>query len=170
MSFRLRFLIIALIVAVATGLAYLASQRGRVQELSMAAGPADGEGFWVAQAIAEVTHRYNPSLHIHVLETGGSVDNMRLLQEGRVQLATVQANTPAMPQARLVTALYPDALQLIAREGSGIEEVADLRGHKIALPPAGGGQYDTFWFFAEHYGLSAADFVALPMSNVAVEV
>ena len=67
----------------------------------------------------------------------------------------------------MITALYPDAVQLIAREGSGIEEVADLRGQRIALPPVGGGQFDTFWFFADHYGLSASDFTALPMSNVA---
>ena len=55
MSFRLRFLIVGLIVAVAIGLAYLAYRRGQVHEIALAAGPADGEGFRVAQAIAEVT-------------------------------------------------------------------------------------------------------------------
>ena len=75
-----------------------------------------------------------------------------------MDLATVQANIPGRPGVRLIAALYPDALQLIARPGSGIASVSDLEGRKIALPPAGGGQYDTFWDFADHYGLDPADF------------
>ena len=155
----------AALVVLAMLTVYWRFESGRERVLTIAAGPIDGEAFRLAQAIAEVTHRYHPGIRIEVLETRGSSQNIELLGTGRVDLATVQADLGATPSARLVASLYPDAFQLIVREDAGIEKVADLRGHKIGLPPRGGGQYDTFWFLVEHYELSPSDFVALPMST-----
>jgi TRAP transporter TAXI family solute receptor len=97
---------------------------------------------------------------------------MQLLEEGKVDLATVQAATPALPSARMIASLYQDVFQLVVRQGGAasagggkaIHSVAELRGRKIALPPGGGGQARSFWFLAEHYGLTPSDVEALPMS------
>jgi TRAP transporter TAXI family solute receptor len=164
MSFRFKLLMAAALVVLATLTVYWRFDKGRERVLTLAAGPTDGEAFDLALAIAEVTHRYNSGIRIEVLETQGSRLNMTLVESGQVDLATVQADSRAAPAARLIAPLYPDAFQLIVTEGSAIESVADLRGHKIALPPRGGGQYDSFWFLAGHYDLSPEDFVALPMS------
>ncbi len=163
MTFRFKILMAVALVVLTTLTVYWRFDRGRERVLTLAAGPTDGEAFTLAMAIAEVTHRYNPGIRIEVLETQGSGQNMRLVESGRVDLATVQADTTA-PTARLVAPLYPDAFQLLVAEGSEIESVADLRGHKIALPPRGGGQYESFWFLAEHYALTPSDLTALPMS------
>lgn len=164
-----RLVTIGGLVALSLGLGYALYERGEVRELAIAAGPADGEGFRVAEAIAAVIRTHDPTLQIHVLETRGSVENMALIGEGRVELAAVQAHTPARPRARLVADLYPDAFHLIARPATGIHGVTDLRGRRIALPPVGSGQHDAFWQLAGHYGLTAADFEARPMSNDAAD-
>jgi hypothetical protein len=39
----------------------------------------------------------------------------------------------------------------------------------VAIAPEGSGQNRTFWFVAEHYGLSSDDLVALPMSEQAAD-
>ena len=165
MKISFRSFIAALLAVAAVLVVYFQHERGRVRQLNFAAGPRDGEAFQLAEAIAEVTERYNTRIQITVLETRGSGHNMRLLQQGRVQLAAVLADSRPVQAARLVAPLYPDAFQLVAREDSGIESVADLRGHKIALPPRGAGQFDSFWFLADHYGLAASEFEALPMST-----
>ncbi|MDX2096391.1 MAG: TAXI family TRAP transporter solute-binding subunit, partial [Leptolyngbyaceae cyanobacterium bins.59] len=71
---------------------------------------------------------------------------------------------PAPPSARLVSYLFPDMFQLIVTERSGIRQVADLRGKRVGVPPKGGGQYKSFLFLAEHYGLNSQDplYTAMP--------
>jgi TRAP transporter TAXI family solute receptor len=134
------------------------------QRVTIAAGPDEGEAHALATAIAEVAERHYPRLSVEVVETAGAGQNMRLLEEGRVELATVQADARMGPSARMIAILYPDVFQLIVREDSGIERVADLVGKRIALPPQGGGQFSTFWFLAEHYDLDPAGLQAVPMS------
>ncbi len=170
MNRLLRPILIGLVVALFLGGALLVHRANQVRQLVLAAGPADGEGFAIAHAIADVIVRHEPRIEIVVLETAGSRDNMQLIEEGRVDLATVQANVPASPAARLIAALYPDAFQLIAREETGIESGAALAGRRIALPPRGGGPYDSFWLLAEHYGLAASDLEALPMTVEAAQL
>jgi TRAP transporter TAXI family solute receptor len=164
MTFRFKSLMALALVVLSLLTAYWRFEVSRERVYTLAAGPTDGEAFLIALSIAEVTHRYNAGIRIEVLETQGSVQNMALIENGQVDLAAVQADNRVAATARLIAPLYPDAFQLIVQEGSAIERVADLRGHKIALPPRGGGQYDSFWFLAQHYDLAPTDFVALPMS------
>ena len=68
---------------------------------------------------------------------------------------------------RALATLYYDAYQLIVRDNSGIREMEDIVGHRIAIPPEASGQNRSFWFLVDHYGLSADDLVALPISDEA---
>ncbi len=165
MTLRFRFVAAALAVVVSLTVAWMVYERERVHRITLAAGPADGEAFELSLAVAEVAERYARDLEITVLATSGTAQNMSLLDEGRIDLAAVQSNIPPAPSARLVAALYPDAFQLVARDEADIASVADLRGKKIAIPPRGSGQHESFWFLVSHYGLSEADFEALPMTS-----
>ena len=163
MSMRaLAFFAVLVLAAFAAGMVLRESATTRW--VTIAAGPDEGEAYALARAIAEVTERHYPRLVVEVVETSGARENMRLLSEGRVELATVQADTRMGPRARMVAHLYPDVFQLIVREDSEITRFPDLVGKRIALPPQDGGQYASFWFLAEHYELDAADFRAVPMS------
>lgn len=137
----------------------------KTYRLTVAAGSPSGEAFAMSSAIAEITRRYHPNIKIEVYQTSGSTENMRLLDKGLIDLATVQADTKMLPNARLIALLYPDTFQLVAREGAGIKTVSDLRGKRIALPPKGGGQIKSFWFLAEHYGLKSDSFIGSSMSQ-----
>lgn len=135
--------------------------------VTIAAGPSTGGAYEVATAIAEVTERYYPDIDVEVVETLGSVQNVDLISSGRVQLATVLADTRTGADSRMMATLYPDVYQLVVREDSDIRAVGDLRGHAIALPPLGAGQYASFWSLAEQYGITESEIQAFPMSATA---
>lgn len=151
------------------GLGWYLLESSETHRVTVAAGPSTGGAYVVATAIAEVAELYDPDVEIEVIETLGSAQNVALLSAGRVQLATVLADTRTGPESRLVASLYPDVFQLVVREDSEIRAVGDLRGHPVALPPRGAGQYGSFWSLAEQYGLSDADLQAFPMSTAAAD-
>jgi TRAP transporter TAXI family solute receptor len=133
--------------------------------LSIGAGPRTSESFELSTAIAEVLQETVGNIRVEVFETQGSAENAALLESGQIDLATVQADTPISKGVRALVTLYHDADQLIARQDSGIHNVADLAGHRVAIPTEASGQNRSFWFLVEHYGLTRDDLIALPMSD-----
>lgn len=158
-------LVVALAFVAAMGGGLLLLEGTAAHRVTIAAGSKDGEAYAVARALGEIVERHHPDIHVEVVETVGSLQNVELLESGRVDLATVQADVSTGLGSRLIARLYPDVFQLLARVDSGIETLADLAGRRVALPPQGSGQYLSFWFLAEHYGLAEGDFHALPMST-----
>jgi len=128
----------------------------RHYRLAIAAGQRTGQAFQIAKALQEVTHRHYPDVTIEVYETRGSLHNVRLIDNGAAQLATVQANQALGRKARLVAELYPDTFQIVVRRNSGIDTIGDLVDKRIALPPQGSGEFESFWLLAEHYELTGA--------------
>jgi len=137
------------------------------KELVIGAGSKKGEAYKFAQAIAEVTTKHFPNVHITVKETAGSKENMELLESGQIDLATVQADIPAGPSAQIISNLYPDMFQLIVREDANINSFEDLKGKRMALPSKGGGQWISFWFTANHYGVFESDIKNIALSSSA---
>jgi len=167
---RLNILFLTMFVLLLAGAgAYIYLDTSREEHLIIAAGARSSEGFQLVEAIAEVVRRHHPKLDIEVIETGGSLDNSRLIDEGRADLATMQADGSSTVSGRLIASLYPDAYHLIVRRDAQIEDVSDLRGKTIALPSRGSAQYTSFWFLASHYGLTESSLTSLPMSNRAAE-
>ena len=137
---------------------------GRQQvELTLAAGPVTSETFRLAQAIADELNE-SGRMRISVFETGGSIENMDLLEAGQVDLATVQAAANLPDEATGVARLFSDAFHLVVNSSSGIAHFAELAGHRVAIPPESSAQHPSFWFLADHYGLEATGIIALPMS------
>ena len=140
---------------------------GRETRLAIAAGPADSESFHQARAIAEVYNKQGHHVLLDVFETSGSAENARLMQEGRVAFATIQADTHVGNRVNAVALMHHNAFQLVVNEGSDIHGFGDLRGRRVAIAPASSGQGRTFWFVARHYGLDPDSVSALPMSESA---
>jgi TRAP transporter TAXI family solute receptor len=167
---RLNILFLTLLVLMlAAAGAYVYLDRNREEHLIIAAGARTSEGFRLVEAIAEVVRHHHPNLNIEVIETGGSLDNSRLIDEGAADLATLQADGSSTRSGLLIANLYPGAYHLIARREAGIDDVSGLRGKTIALPSRGSAQNTSFWSLASHYGLSESSLTALPMSNRAAE-
>ena len=144
---------LSLILTIIFAYLYFGTQQQYI--LTIGAGSRTGEAFQLAHATATLVEHYYPDIRIEVQETKGSSENMRLLEEGKIQLATVQADIEAVPQARLISNLYPDLFQLVVRQEANISSFNELKGKRIALPKRGGGQWVSFWFVARHYGLDS---------------
>jgi TRAP transporter TAXI family solute receptor len=129
----------------------------REHRLLIAAGQRSGQAFQIAKALQQVTERHYPELKLEVFETRGALHNASLLDQGAVQLATVQADQASGRKARLVAEPYPDTFQIVVRRDSGIDAIGDLVGKRIALPPERSGEYESFWFLAKHYALTPED-------------
>lgn len=152
MKFKSLFLLATFLFAGGLfGLWYLKNEKS--YNLSVAAGPISGQAFQLAEALQEVTARHFPEIQMEIFETRGSLHGGKLLEAGEVQLALVQADQVFGDKSNLVASLYSDAFQLVVRKDSGIKNVADLLGKRIALPPRKSGENKIFWFLASHYGL-----------------
>lgn len=129
-------------------------QTSREYTLLVAAGQKSSQAFQIAEALRKVITRHYPEIKIEVFETRGSLHNAKLLDEGAVQLATLQADQATGSSARLLAELYPDTFQIVVRGDSGIRSISDLIGKRIALPPEQSGEYEAFWFLASYYSLT----------------
>ena len=167
LSPRLRVLLMIVVWLVAIFALILWLSGSRESRVTVAAGRAGSETLALTQAIAKEINETKLGIRMLVFETGGSAENLRLLDSGRVDMGTIQADTPSTDGVQGMTALYSDAYHLIAREEAGIQSFADLPGHRIAIPPASSGQFSSFWFLADHYGVAAERLNALPMSEAA---
>ena len=132
-------------------------QEDEKTEIIIGAGPQNGESYQFASAIAQVANNHYLDLNVRVIETVGSEENMILLDAGKIDLATVQSDVEASSSARIVSNLYPDMFQLIVRQDAQIDKAHDLIGKRIALSEKGSGQWHSFWFTANHYGIYEDD-------------
>src|SRR5688572_11748866 len=121
------------------------------------AGARTGDSYRFCEALRRLMVEHGSSIDLELRETAGTHENLALLEAREIDLATVQADIPASASARWVATLFPDAFLLLARHGSGISGVADLRGRRVAVPPIGGGQRMSFEFVLAHYGLGPQD-------------
>jgi uncharacterized protein len=153
----LRMALVSLSVALVAGLAIALWQRARTEHLTLAAGASSGESYILGNALKTVLERHYPRIRITLLETGGTVENLRMLEDGRVQMATAQADIVPGPKARAIAVLYDDTFQLLVPKNSPVQSLVDLQGRWIALAQSGG-QFQSFLHVADHFGLRREDF------------
>jgi uncharacterized protein len=109
----LRIALVALSLGLVGGLAIALWQGSKTESLTLAAGASSGESYLLGHALKTVVERHYPKIRITLLETGGTVENLRMLEDGRAQLAAAQSDMPAGPRARSVAVLYDDTFQLL---------------------------------------------------------
>ena len=164
---RIRILLMIIIWLAAIFALVLWLGGARLTRVTVAGGPAGSETMVLSSAIADAINKAELGIRMVVFETGGSAENLRLLGSGRIDMGTIQADTPGTDGIQGVTTLYSDAYHLIARADAGIHNFSDLPGHRIAIPPVTSGQFSSFWFLADHYGINRDTLNALPMSEAA---
>lgn len=118
--------------------------------LVVGTGNTGGVFFPYGGGIARVLTAALPGAQVTAEETGGSVDNMKLIQNGEADLglSTVDsaydavqgqgayADTGAVPACTLAV-LYNSFVHVVALDGTGIETVEDMRGKTISVGSAG---------------------------------
>lgn len=146
----------------------LYDENTKIYQIKIAAS-GKGDTYKTAQAIAKVTHAHHDNIRVDVISTTGSLQSEKLLADGLVDLAMVQADTVVTAGSSLVALIFPDAFQLIVRGDSDIHSVADLKGKDVALSHKTSGQYRSFWTLAGHYGFTRTDIHAKSMSGSAAD-
>ena len=143
-------------------------QRFRTRHVTLAAGASTGESYILGKALKTVVERHYPRISITLLETGGTVENLQMLEDGRAQLATAQSDVAPGPDVRSVAVLYDDTFQLLVPAESPAQSIVDLKGKQIALAQTGG-QFESFLRVAEHFGLHQADFRFVGANDAAAD-
>jgi uncharacterized protein len=153
----LRIMLVALSLGLIAILAVVLVQHAKTEHLTLAAGASSGESYILGSALKTVVERHYPRIRITLLETGGTVENLQMLEDGRAQLATAQSDILPGPRARALAVLYDDTFQLLVPKDSQVQSLVDLQGRRIALAQSGG-QFQSFLRVVEHFGLHQADF------------
>ena len=103
--------------------------------------------------------------------TPASVDNMKLIRDGKADLALTQADTAfdavnakgrfAPPEAKVdakaLAVMYTNYMHLVTKDGSPINTVPDVRGKRVSMGPAGSGTEVKATRVLEAYGMTPAD-------------
>src|SRR5918999_4278314 len=129
-----------------------AREHGGITRLSIATGNTGGVYYPYGGGLAKVLSESLPKVEVTAEVTAASVDNLKLIQLGKVDIAFALADTLAdavhgrgpfektgAVKAQTLAVLYPNYTHLVTVEGNGIERLADLRGKIVSTGSAGSG-------------------------------
>jgi TRAP transporter TAXI family solute receptor len=81
-------------------------------------------------------------VQVDLVDTAGSIENLRLLDDGDVDVALVQGGLASRQDREVLSSLgglFPEPFWVFVRAGNGINAFGDLRGYRFAIGPAGSG-------------------------------
>ena len=161
------YIAFVLFFSMGLGVLWFYQSMNKIYHVRIAASKTGSDSYKLIKVAADVVERQYSNITFEFVPSLGSSQNLQLLEANQVQIAAVQADSRLIDDARLVANLFPDLFQLVVRQDSGINKLADLRGKSLALPSASSGQYKSFWFLMNHYKLSEGDFDFKSMSSSA---
>ena len=141
---KLGLAVLALATTVAAGTVF-AQQRA----MSIATGGTGGVYYPLGGGLANVLSKTLPGIQATAEVTGGSVDNLKLINAGRSEIAfsMVDAALDAYKgqdkfkgtevPVRTLMVLYPNQMHVVTIEGTGIEKMADLKGKRVSTGSPG---------------------------------
>ena len=134
--------------------------------LSIATGGTGGVYYPLGGGMANVISKYIPNTEATAEVTAGSVDNCKLLQTGKGDLAIIMADIGydawkglgrfkaggAIP-LRTIGVIYSNYMHFVTGEGSGIKSVSDLKGRRVSTGSPGSGTEVKTMRVLESYGI-----------------
>lgn len=142
----------ALALAAAVLLTVPASALAQKKFITIASAQPGGSWYITGAGWAEFLNKYIPGIEAKVEQSGGGLQNNKLVSDGKAEFApsvarlVVQAMAAQgpfkekLPNIRVVVSNWTvGVLQFAALEKSGLKTVCDLKGKRVTLGPAGGG-------------------------------
>ncbi len=141
-------------------------------ELVLSSGQSGGVYKPIAESIATVVNSEYPGIKIKVIESPGSIENIKRLENREADLAMVQNDAPGNSSIRTIVPMYQEALHFLVRKDSGINKFTDIKGHTIAVGPRDSGTERVVRNLLKHYGMSYNDVKPefLPVSEAGVKM
>jgi TRAP transporter TAXI family solute receptor len=126
----------------------VAAQQNRI---SITTGGTGGVYYPMGGGMANILSKNVPGLTATAEVTGGSVDNLKLIGAGKSEVGFVMADVAweatqgtekfkdNKVNARALMVLYPNKMQVVTVDGSGIGKMSDLKGKRVSTGSAGSG-------------------------------
>lgn len=165
-------------VSLAVSAAFLVASGGAAmaqsETLSFATGGTGGVYYPIGGGFAEIIGN-NLDGYTAVAEvTGASVENMALIHRGDATMALVLADTAyqayhgegqfegrrQVPNTRALASIYPNVIQIVTLEDSGINSLQDLKGKRVSVGAPGSGTEVNSRAVLESNGITQDDFSA----------
>lgn len=131
---------------------FLLSQPTVAEELRIGTATQGGAFYPVGQAVSTLVTNHAEGLEMVPVVTQGSVQNPKLVNSGEIYVGITNNNLAVLAnkgmgaykksgamELRAIGPLHFSVLHMITGADSDIKTVADLKGKKLALGPAGGG-------------------------------
>ena len=135
-------------MALAVALPAAAQQGNRI---SITTGGTGGVYYPLGGGMANILSKYVPGLSATAEVTGGSVDNLKLIGAGKSEVAFSMVDAAWDAQqgidkfkdgkvnVRTLMVLYPNRMQVVTIDGTGITKRSDLKGKRVSTGSAGSG-------------------------------
>lgn len=143
------------------------AQRGISEPLRLTTGAAGGTFFDYGAGLAKLVEA-KTSLRVAVSPSGGSIENLRRLEDGSSDLGLVAmgpafeawtasaapwTGSPPLRRARALLPMYETPFHLATTSASGLRTVRDLDGKKVGIGPKGGSNEIIFARLADGVGI-----------------
>lgn len=146
------------------------SEKLPTQQLTVGTASAGGAFYPIGTGIAEVISNHVGPLYLTAEITGGSVENVILVGTGETDIAVSNADHVINGIAGVaqynqsydvnaICSLHASILHIVTLNNTGVKSVADLKGKKVAVGPAGGGSVPMVTAALEAAGLSFNDII-----------
>jgi len=110
-------------------------------------GGTSGVYYPIGVALSKIYGEKIPGVRTQVQSTKASVENLNLLQRGRGEIAFAlgdsvklawEGNSDAgfkgkLDRLRAIAAIYPNYIQIVASQESGIQSLADIKGRSLSV-------------------------------------
>lgn len=120
--------------------------------INIATGGTAGTYYPLGVAIADILNNNLSNVQVNAQSTGATIANINMLKDGSVDMAFVQndivyyaVNGLEMFEGKKINnlkgliTLYPESVQIITLQNSGINKITDLKGKRLAVGPEGSG-------------------------------
>jgi len=145
--------------------------------LSIATGGTSGTYYPLGGDLANLFNTVIPDVNASAQATGGSADNLRLIDGEEAELGTVQNDVSyfaytgtdsfegeQITSFSVISSLYAEYVQIVVRADSDIQTIADFKGKSISIGAAGSGVYTNALHVLEAAGLTLDDIDAQYLS------
>jgi uncharacterized protein len=137
--------------------------------LVIATGGTAGTYYPFAGAMSNIWNSKIKDMNVTAQTTGGSVENVRLINKKDVELALAQSDTldqawngkeafkePFKGMSAIAT-MFPEIVQIVVRADSPIKTFPDLKGKKVGVGAPGSGTEASYRQTLEAYGMKRED-------------
>jgi TRAP transporter TAXI family solute receptor len=149
MRFPIRAVLAAASVVATVAVALpAAAQQNRI---SITTGGTGGVYYPLGGGMANILSKHVPGLTATAEVTGGSVDNLKLIGSGKSEVGFVMVDAAQEAAqgvakfqgnkipAKTLMVLYPNKMQVVTVEGTGISKLSDLKGKRVSTGSPGSG-------------------------------